>query len=430
VLQLQLDTEHVKWYFLTMETKNYSIAELEHLSGFPRRTIHFYVREKMISPASSKGGPAKYGEDHLLRLQMIRVLQSSHLRLDGIREALNSMDTTEMRRTIGDAEGTRREWDSEAVSTWVAAKPESHRDLAADHVSRVSNMLAGLKRAAPQVESWQRMTIADGIEVNLRDNVPEEAKKLLHQMISDFRAAVESTTHSKTKSVELPPQQIPTPKVKTKKPVSGVSKINTAGLVGSAGKHGLIDCHAARTVTDFLADIAEYLPAGFTLATYGKNWFMRDEKSSRVIDVVPDGDNRSLDMAGIEPGMQLIAKALPLWPDKIEDEIAEDQIRIDLRLMLGQSAPTMFEYFDPTMPLCDFLARIYYHIKEAVPPFTYGKQWLLRDINSGRVFDVGTAWAVAMGIPTDTRSISTVGITPGSNIEVVPVEIAGKAKKK
>lgn len=412
-----------------METKTYSIADLERLSGFPRRTIHFYVREKMICPASSKGGPARYGEDHLLRLQMIRVLQSSHLRLDGIREALNSMDTTEMRRTIGDAEGTRREWDSEAVSTWVAAKPESHRDLVADHASHVSNMLAGLRRAVPQIESWQRIAIADGIEVNLRDNVPEETKKLLHQMISDFRGALDSIKHSKQRPVELPAQQIPTPKATKKKPVSGMSKINTAGLVGSEGKDGLIDCHAARTMTDFLADIAEYLPAGFTITTYGKNWFMRDEKSSRVIDVAPDGDHRSLDLAGIEPGMQLIARALPLWPDKIEDEIAGDQIRIDLRHILGQSSPALFEYFDPTMPLCDFLARIYYHIKDAVPPFTYGKQWILRDVNSGRVFDIGTAWALSMGIPTDTRSISTVGINAGSYIEAVPVDITASKIK-
>ena len=413
-----------------METKTYSIAELERLSGFPRRTIHFYVRERMISPASSKGGPARYGEDHLLRLQMIRVLQSSHLRLDGIREALDSMDTTEMRRTIGDAEGTRREWDSEAVSTWVGSKAEPHSDLAVDHASHVSNMLAGLRRAVPQVESWQRMAIADGIEVNLRDNVPEETKKLLHQMISDFRAALDSITHSKQRPVEQPPQPVPVLKTTKKKPVSGVSKINTAGLVGSAGKDGLVDCHAARTVTDFLADIAEYLPAGFTITTYGKNWFMRDEKSSRVIDVAPDGDNRSLDLAGIEPGMQLIARALPLWPDKTEDEIAEDQVRIDLRLMLGQSAPAMFEYFDPTMPLCDFLARIYYHINSIVPPFTYGKKWILRDAASGRIFDVGTAWALSMGIPTDTRSISAVGITAGSNIEVVPIEGNGKTVRK
>jgi DNA-binding transcriptional MerR regulator len=420
VLQLQLDTEHVKWYFLTMETKNYSIAELEHLSGFPRRTIHFYVREKMISPASSKGGPAKYGEDHLLRLQMIRVLQSSHLRLDGIREALNSMDTTEMRRTIGDAEGTRREWDSEAVSTWVSAKPESHRDLAADHASRVSNMLAGLKRAVPQVESWQRMTIADGIEVNLRDNVPEETKKLLLQMISNFRGALDNPL-PRHGVIEPPTKPALNIKPKAKKPANGLSRINSAGLNGEVGKDGLIDCHAARTVIDFLADIAEYLPAGFSIATYGRNWFLKDEKSSRVIDVAPDGDNRHLDEAGIEPGMQLVARALPLWPDKIEDEISEDQIRIDLRLMLGQSAPAMFEYFDPTMPLCDFLARIYYQINSVVPPFTYGKQWLLRDAASGRVFDVGTAWALSMGIPTDTRPISAVGITPGNNIEVVPV---------
>ena len=403
---------------MDMETKTYSIAELEQLSGFPRRTIHFYVREKMISPASSKGGPARYGEDHLLRLQMIRVLQSSHLRLDGIREALNSMDTCEMRRTIADAEGTRKEWDRDAVSTWMGT--ESRQDLAGRHTEHVANMLTGLKRnVTPQMESWQRMKVIDGIEVNLRADLSEETRHLFMQMLHEFSEQMK-TPKQKPKVYELPDQHVPLKK--SRKKVSGVSKLNTAGLVGSVGKDGLIDCHAARTAADFLADIAGYLPAGFSISTYGRNWFLKDEKSSRVIDLAPEGDTRSLDEVGIAPGMDLVAWALPLWPEQVEEAIADDQLRIDLRHVLGPAEPALLEYFDPSMPLCDLLARIYYRIKSVVPPFTYGKQWILRDAASGRVFDIGTSWATAMGIPADTRPLSSVGIKAGSNIEVVKVK--------
>ena len=52
-----------------LNKKNYSITELEKHTGLTRRTIHYYTKEKLIPPPDGTGGGAKYGEEHLLRLQ-------------------------------------------------------------------------------------------------------------------------------------------------------------------------------------------------------------------------------------------------------------------------------------------------------------------------------------------------------------------------
>src|SRR5262245_44081750 len=104
-----------------MSERSYSIAELTQLTGLPRRTIHFYVGKGLIPAPSSKGGPARYGEEALIKLQMIRILQGSHLKLDGIRQALAAMSLAEMRQKAALAEGAVKTWDDAAVGSWLTS---------------------------------------------------------------------------------------------------------------------------------------------------------------------------------------------------------------------------------------------------------------------------------------------------------------------
>jgi len=78
-----------------------TIQELEAKANIPRRTIHFYIKEGLIPPPEGSRRNAQYGEEHLLRLQLIQILkEGSHLRLEGIREILDGKSVGEMRAQI------------------------------------------------------------------------------------------------------------------------------------------------------------------------------------------------------------------------------------------------------------------------------------------------------------------------------------------
>lgn len=82
-------------------SKLYSITELERLAGLPRRTIHYYVKEGMIPPPDGPGRNARYNEEHLLRLALIREMKAStHLRLEGIREIIDTMNEHQLRHEV------------------------------------------------------------------------------------------------------------------------------------------------------------------------------------------------------------------------------------------------------------------------------------------------------------------------------------------
>jgi len=78
--------------------KTIGIQELETASQLPRRTIHFYVKEGLIPPPVGLGRGARYGWGHVDALALIAALkQSTHLRLEGIRQILDHMSPGEMR---------------------------------------------------------------------------------------------------------------------------------------------------------------------------------------------------------------------------------------------------------------------------------------------------------------------------------------------
>ena len=59
----------------------YTITEIERKTGIARRTIHYYIKERIIPPATGSGGGASYNDEHILRLNLIKEMQKSHLKL-------------------------------------------------------------------------------------------------------------------------------------------------------------------------------------------------------------------------------------------------------------------------------------------------------------------------------------------------------------
>lgn len=175
----------------------YTITGLEEKTGLLRRTIHFYVKERMISPPTGKGGAAKYGEEHLLRLQVIRILREKNLLLDGIREFLSKMDLNDMRQFLSGAEGSRKEWDMAAIGRLIGreeiqARNISFATLGEDDDEQSVNLLATLPtQKTSTIDTWQRIIVAEGVELNLSTALPESTRKVVLELANLLRAKLE-----------------------------------------------------------------------------------------------------------------------------------------------------------------------------------------------------------------------------------------------
>jgi DNA-binding transcriptional MerR regulator len=170
----------------------YTVSDLESLTGINRRTIHFYVKEGVIPAPSGAGGGARYGEEHLLRLQLTRDLQKSHLKLSGIREAMDRLSLEQMRTMAKKAGTPSKPWDMHALEGWVESRV--HRGIAGPAWNRsMLDLVSG--SAAPQAparpaqppapatgETWERIRVAEGFEVLLRSDLAESYRRLVGKL--------------------------------------------------------------------------------------------------------------------------------------------------------------------------------------------------------------------------------------------------------
>jgi len=194
----------VLYYGVLKVTKinNYNISELETVAGLTRRTIHYYTKEKLIPPPDGAGGGAKYNDEHLVRLQLIKEMQKSHLKLSGIREALDAMTFIEMKSLYQKAQkGKISSWDPDAIENWLidSNEPDNcgrkmnlnkhhNQDSVSSNYSFLNmrnkigkkkksknvSYLKDLKRTTTSDAAWERFNVLDGVEINVRSDIMQK----------------------------------------------------------------------------------------------------------------------------------------------------------------------------------------------------------------------------------------------------------------
>lgn len=65
-----------------------SLAEVASMAGVTPRTIRYYIAQGLLPPPDKAGPRARYGDEHLARLRLIKQLQAEHLPLAEIRGRL------------------------------------------------------------------------------------------------------------------------------------------------------------------------------------------------------------------------------------------------------------------------------------------------------------------------------------------------------
>ena len=182
-----------------------------------------------------------------------------------------------------------------------------------------------------------------------------------------------------------------------------------------------------RTATEFLDEVFNNLNGAVEPGTYGRNWVLRDSATYRIFDTgsayaLAEGkaeDWRTLQEIGIDLTSSLEVVKLPTIMANGHRKIPKGVVRLDLSLIDPGRRRTMDLLYRSTAIACDFLAAVYEEISHFVPPNTYGRIWLLRDVATGRVFDFGSAWARFNQMQADVRPIERVGITGGSQLQAL-----------
>ena len=78
----------------------YTIGQLAELAGVTPRTIRYYTAEGLLPRPDARGQYALYGEEHLLRLQLIAQLKETYLPLGEIKARIENLDAEQIRALL------------------------------------------------------------------------------------------------------------------------------------------------------------------------------------------------------------------------------------------------------------------------------------------------------------------------------------------
>ena len=199
------------------EPATYDLKTLCDLAGVTVRTVRYYIQQGLL-PTPGLGAGARYTQEHLDRLLLIRRLQRAHLPLAEIRRRLpEHLDPlppeppvgVRMARVPARVEAPR---DPRAVSDSAAAygaaetrlPPPDGDDLASpdsaaqyirdvlrerdvgSHPPRQSRPMAP-PRPASQRSQWERISLADDIELHVRRPLTRDANRRLEKLLQAAR---------------------------------------------------------------------------------------------------------------------------------------------------------------------------------------------------------------------------------------------------
>lgn len=191
--------------------ERYRLSELVQLSGVTPRTIRFYIAEGLLPPPEGNGPAAVYTAEHRDRLRLIGLLKDHYLPLKEIRRQLATLTAEEVRERLGQGEGGGGVALPGSAAAGVGApKP----DAALNYLDRVLGQAAAARgvrehqpvgnpppvaappppfppatsprrpqpgnapSAAPPRERWERIVLADGVELHVREDRRRETGPL------------------------------------------------------------------------------------------------------------------------------------------------------------------------------------------------------------------------------------------------------------
>ncbi|QSQ20536.1 MerR family transcriptional regulator [Pyxidicoccus parkwayensis] len=160
----------------------WKLAELAEAAGVSPRTVRYYVQRGLLPAPPFKGPDTVYGEEHLLRLKAIRVLQARFLPLDAIQVELQRLSTEELRKLAGsDPTPTPPTYDAPTARVLVNVPPPQP--------------MPGVVPRPTVMARYQRWELAPGLELHVSEGADAKVRALAEKvraLIEEFQEREQS----------------------------------------------------------------------------------------------------------------------------------------------------------------------------------------------------------------------------------------------
>ena len=171
-----------------------SIQELAEETGVSVRTIRYYIAEGLLPSAGARGRSATYGDEHLLRLRLIRRLVEQRRPLAEIRAKLANLSFAELRALVREEEQRsdrlRSTEDSLSPREYIAALLREKSPEPVRYSSRASSPSdfepsSSSERPTRSSEVWERWELAPGVELHVRADRKRSARDLIRRLLRE-----------------------------------------------------------------------------------------------------------------------------------------------------------------------------------------------------------------------------------------------------
>jgi len=194
-----------------MTAEELLIHELAERAGISVRTIRYYIEEGLLPQPAYQGKYSYYTLNYLDRLELIRRLKDSYLPLREIREIMSSLTDDQIRIRLKELPPLSPKFSAQSAPAQPGPKPGAK---ALEYIDRLmedqTRHKIGSTSEKPQSrfrkerekflevnqpihfqaevqseETWSRVSIAPGVELNLRQPMDDDTERQVHQLI-DF----------------------------------------------------------------------------------------------------------------------------------------------------------------------------------------------------------------------------------------------------
>ena len=207
-----------------MMTDEYTLEGLEKLSGLSIRTLRYYIQEGLLPGPDTRGKNARYSHDHLDIIRFIERFKEVNMPLKQIRHLLETMSSEEIERIISSRLDDNLIFLNQEISkketTPQTKREDQKRSSALEYIRNLENLQETMKvrdrntivynsPALPQApvqpkpaskfqqykhgESWQRIQLADGLELQVRRPTSKKNQQMVDEILETIQQLFKNT---------------------------------------------------------------------------------------------------------------------------------------------------------------------------------------------------------------------------------------------
>jgi DNA-binding transcriptional MerR regulator len=209
--------------------EEYTLEDLERLSGLPIRTLRFYIQEGLLPGPDTRGKFTRYSGKHLAAIEFIQRLKNMRVPLQQIRHLLDNMGTEELTDVMrspfyaspdlnynlmsGEVPGISYDGNVNPMSDSLTQNKNQGRPSIRDNAPQVYSSAAPvlspqsksqpIQKTGRQVEeTWQRIRLADGLELQVRKPLDRHTSRLVDELRKIARMFFEDSQNKNEKGSE------------------------------------------------------------------------------------------------------------------------------------------------------------------------------------------------------------------------------------